>query len=346
MTEILSKDEMEALLSAISTGEPDEPEDLNAPAKMDRHHKIKIYDFKRPDKFSKDQIRTLQMIHETFARLTTTSLSGQLRKLIQVHVVSVDQLNYEEFIRSVPGPTTLCIIEMHPLKGSAVLEIDPTITFSIIDRLLGGEGSTTRMNRELTDIELAIIENSIVRILGNLREAWSNVLDLRPRLGGIESNPQFAQVVPPSDMVVLITLEVKVGDVEGLMHFCIPYITIEPIIFKLSAQYWYSSIRKGETMEHYQVLKDRISQMNVDLVAEIGSVEVSMREVLAMQEGDVIKLRSTKLIDPIVLKVGDEDKFLCRPGVKGNRMGVKIEHPIENLAAKFYQDFQTDDESE
>ncbi len=239
MTEILSQDEIDALLSAISTGDVDTEEIKDT----GEQKKVKIYDFKRPDKFSKDQIRTLQMMHETFARLTTTSLSAQLRTLVSVHVASVDQLTYEEFIRSIPNPTTLGIVNMDPLKGSAVMEIDPSITFTIIDRVFGGAGEPLKINRELTDIELSVMENIIVRVLSNLRESWSTVIDLRPRLGNIETNPQFAQIVPPNDMVVLITLETKVGDVEGMMNFCIPYITIEPIISKLSAQYWYSSIR-------------------------------------------------------------------------------------------------------
>ena len=146
-------------------------------------------------------------MHETFARLTTTSLSAQLRSLVHVRVASVDQLTYEEFIRSIPNPTTLAVINMDPLKGAAILEIDPSVTFSIIDRLFGGKGEETKLSRDLTDIEQSVMENIIVRVLGNLREAWSTVIDLRPRLGQIETNPQFAQIVPPTEMVVLVTLE-------------------------------------------------------------------------------------------------------------------------------------------
>lgn len=201
MTEILSQDEIDALLSAISSGEVSESDY----ASVSEQKKVKIYDFKRPDKFSKDQIRTLQMMHETFARLATTGLSAQLRALVSVHVASVDQLTYEEFIRSIPNPTTLAVINMDPLRGSAILEIDPSISFTIIDRLFGGKGEQAKISRELSEIEMSVMEGIIVRILGNMRESWSTVIDLRPRLGNIETNPQFAQVVPPNDMVVLIT---------------------------------------------------------------------------------------------------------------------------------------------
>ena len=178
MTEVLSQDEIDQLLTAINAGDT-EPEDFK-PAADSR--KIKIYDFKRPDKFSKEQIRTISMMHETFARLSTTSLSAQLRSVVHVHVASVDQLTYEEFIRSIPTPTTLAIINMDPLKGNAILEVDPAITFSIIDRLFGGTGEGTKSQHELTDIEQSVMEGIIVRILGNMREAWTQLIDLRPRL--------------------------------------------------------------------------------------------------------------------------------------------------------------------
>ncbi len=327
MTEILSQDEIDALLTAISTGEVDTT-DYTA-AKEQR--KVKIYDFRRPDKFSKDQIRTLQMMHETFARLTTTALSAQLRALVSVHVASVDQLTYEVFIRSIPNPTTLAVINMDPLKGSAVLEIDPSVTFTIIDKLFGGMGESTKISRELTDIEQSVMEGIIVRILGNLREAWSNVIDLRPRLGNIETNPQFAQIVPPNDMVVLITLETKIGEVEGMTNLCIPYITIEPVISKLSAQYWYSSIRKGATDENMNIIQGRLETVELPIVAEIGEVEITMQEVMNLVVGDVIKLPNTKLSSDMVLKIGGRKKFKCRPGVVGSRLAIQIGEKIEEV---------------
>nr|OCA01172.1 Flagellar motor switch protein FliM [Leptospira interrogans serovar Copenhageni/Icterohaemorrhagiae] len=270
--------------------------------------KVKIYDFKRPDKFSKDQIRTLQMMHETFARLATTGLSAQLRALVSVHVASVDQLTYEEFIRSIPNPTTLAVINMDPLRGSAILEIDPSISFTIIDRLFGGKGEQAKISRELSEIEMSVMEGIIVRILGNMRESWSTVIDLRPRLGNIETNPQFAQVVPPNDMVVLITLETKIGEVEGMTNLCIPYITIEPIINKLSAQYWYSSIRKGELDENRAVIQERLDQVAIPLIAEVGSVDVSINDFMNLSIGDVVKLENTSTRSEMIVKVGEKKK--------------------------------------
>ncbi len=317
MTEVLSQDEIDQLLTAINAGET-EIESIKPTADT---RKIKIYDFKRPDKFSKEQIRTVQNMHETFARLTTTTLSASMRALVNVHVASVDQLTYEEFIRSIPTPTTLAVVSMDPLKGQAILEIDPSVTFTIIDRLFGGSGEGAKLNRELTDIEHSVMEGIIVRILGNMREAWTTVIDLRPRLSQIETNPQFAQIVPPSEMVVLVTLETKVGEVEGMMNFCIPYMTIEPIVSKLSAQFWYSSVRRGATTENLNILKEKLSSVEIPVIAEVGHISISVRDVLALRKGDVIRLHSVHVGDPMALDVGNKRKFLCRPGVIGQEDG-------------------------
>ncbi|EPG67090.1 flagellar motor switch protein FliM [Leptospira langatensis] len=327
MTEILSQDEIDALLNAISSGEVAEDEYSS----VGEQKKVKIYDFKRPDKFSKDQIRTLQMMHETFARLATTGLSAQLRALVHVHVAAVDQLTYEEFIRSIPNPTTLAVINMDPLRGSAILEIDPSISFTIIDRLFGGKGETAKISRELSEIEMSVMEGIIVRILGNMREAWSTVIDLRPRLGNIETNPQFAQVVPPNDMVVLINLETKIGEVEGLTNLCIPYITIEPIINKLSAQYWYSSIRKGELDENRAIIQERLDQVQIPVIAEVGSVDISIMDFMNLTVGDVVKLENTTTRSDMLVKVGERKKFKCLPGRVGNRLAIQIGDRVEDI---------------
>lgn len=342
MNEVLSQDEIDQLLMAISSGET-ETDDYKP---VSDTRKIKIYDFKRPDKFSKEQIRTVSIMHETFARLTTTSLSAQLRSLVHVHVASVDQLTYEEFIRSIPTPTTLAVINMDPLKGNAVLEIDPSITFSMIDRLFGGTGQGTKVQRDLTDIEQSVMDGIIVRILANMREAWTQVIDLRPRLGQIETNPQFAQIVPPSEMVVLVTLETKVGDEEGMMNFCIPYITIEPIISKLSSQFWFSSVRRSSTTQYLGVLKEKLSTVDMDVVAEIGSINLPIRDVLSLRTGDIIRLSNTRVGDPLTLSVGNRQKFLCQPGVIGKKMAVQVIGKIKQAESEEFEELSVEgDES-
>ncbi|MDR0551086.1 MAG: flagellar motor switch protein FliM [Spirochaetaceae bacterium] len=342
MTEVLSQDEIDQLLSAINAGDADTEQDFK-PATDSR--KIKIYDFKRPDKFSKEQIRTVQIMHETFARLTTTALSANLRSMVHVHVASVDQLTYEEFIRSIPTPTTLAIINMDPLKGNAIMEIDPTITFSIIDRLFGGTGEGSKTQHELTDIEQSVMEGIIVRILGNMREAWAQVIDLRPRLGQIDTNPQFAQIVPPTEMVVLVTLETKVGEVEGMMNICIPYLTIEPIIPKLSAQFWYATARQGTNIENLNTLKEKLVTVDVNVVAEIGKINIPLRDVLELRIGDMIRLNTVKVGDPFTLSIGGgkksagKTKFLCKPGVVRKKMAVQITEKLGDIEAADLEEF-------
>jgi flagellar motor switch protein FliM len=341
MTEVLSQEEIDQLLTAINAGET-EPEDFRPAADT---RKIKIYDFKRPDKFSKEQIRTVSMMHETFARLTTTALSANLRSQVHVHVASVDQLTYEEFIRSIPTPTTLAIINMDPLKGNAILEIDPAITFSIVDRLFGGLGTADPKNQhELTDIEQSVMEGIIVRILSNMREAWAQVIDLRPRLGQIDTNPQFAQIVAPTEMVVLVTLETKVGDVEGMMNFCIPYLTIEPIIGKLSTQFWYSSVRRGTSTENLNILKEKIATVEVNVVAEIGRIQVPVRDVLSLRAGDVVQLYNVRVGDPFSLNIGNKKKYLCRPGVVGKKVAVQITKKTAELEQSEFDELANEGE--
>jgi len=305
MTEVLSQDEINQLLTAINASKP-ESEDIRPPADK---RKIKIYDFKRPDKFSREQIRTISMIHDVFARLSTTYLTAQLRSIAYVHVASVDQLTYEEFIRSIPTPTTLAIINMDPLKGNAILEIDPCITFSIIDRLLGGPGEGTKFQHELTDIEASLMEGVIVRLLGNLREAWTQVIDLRPRLGQIDTNPQFAQIVPPTDMVVLVTMEAKVGEVEGMINFCIPYLTVEPIIGKLSTQLWFSTIPsvKSKLINYY----GRDIPVPVKLTAEVLRRDYTLGEINDWKEGTVISPLCPLTPNHCYLRLGDRRVWYC-----------------------------------
>lgn len=335
MNEVLSQDEIDQLLQAISTGESEADE--FKPVTDTR--RIKIYDFRRPDKFSKEQIRTVSNMHETFARLTTTSLSAQLRTLVHVHVASVDQLTYEEFIRSIPTPTTLAVINMDPLKGNAVLEIAPGITFIIIDRLFGGSGDTGgKVNRDLTDIEQSVMEGIIVRILANMREAWTQVIDLRPRLQQIETNPQFAQIVPPSEMVILVTLEIKIGEEAGMMNICIPYITIEPIVSKLSSSFWFSSVRRSSTTQYLGTLKEKLADVEMELVADIGSINVPIRDVLSLRTGDVIRLNTIKVGEPLTLSVGSKKKFYCQPGVVGKKVAVQIIEKIDEQETENFEE--------
>ena len=252
--------------------------------------RVVMYDFRRPDKFSKDQIRTISIMHETFARRTTAALSAALSGLAHAHVALVDQLTYEEFIRAIPNPTTLGIISMEPLKGSAILEIDPNITSCLIDRLFGGKGEEGTLSRELTDIESAVMEGVISRLLGNLREAWAAVTELRPRLAGFETNPMFAQIVPPSEMVVLVSLLASFGGTEGMMNLCVPYLTIESVLPRLSAQYIFSSARRSTTQAGVRALHDHMADLPVSAEVCRDAQRLSLREIGALKKGSRLRI--------------------------------------------------------
>ena len=318
--DVLSQSEIDKLLSAISTGDVS-AEEIK---KEDEQKKVKVYDFKRPDKFSKDQIRTLYMLHENFARLLNTYLSTHLRTMVNVEVASVEQLTYQEFIQSLTNPSVIGVVAVPPLKGNIIMEINTGISFSIIDRVLGGKGENTIKPRVLTEIEIAIMRRVIDRALDQLKEVWTNVVRFEPKLEATEDNPQFVQIVPPSDMVVIITLQMKVGDVEGFMNICMPYLVLEPVMSKLTTTFWVASSVSGEdNPEQVEVLKRRIEKTYVPFIVELGEINISIREFLTLGFGDVLQL-DTKVKDELRCKVGTHTKFYCRPGTSGKRSAVQI----------------------
>lgn len=319
-SEVLSQAEIDALLSAISTGVVSAEEMKNE----QKQQRVKIYDFKRPDKFSKDQIRTLYMLHENFARLLNTYLAAHLRTLVHIDVVSVDQLTYEEFIRSLPNPSVISIFQMRPLKGNAILELNPNIVFSIIDRLFGGPGLPPQKARALTDIEEAIIKRVIGKTMESYQEAWKQVIAIDPKLEVIETNPQFTQIVPPNDMVVIITLQTKIGQAEGLINICIPYLVIEPIMSKLTTTYWVaSSVTKQSSDESISFVQRKLEKTLIPMVVELGRVTITVQELLDLSLGDVLQLE-TPVNSDLNVMIGQREKFSCKPGLSGKRLAVQI----------------------
>lgn len=319
-SDVLSQSEIDELLSALSTGVVS-AEEMKVEQKQ---RKIKVYDFKRPDKFSKDQIRTLYMLHENFARLLNTYLSAHLRALVHINVASVDQLTYEEFIRSLPSPSVISVFNMRPLKGNVILELNPNIIFSIIDRLFGGPGLPPAKPRPLTDIEEAITKRVINKALESFQEAWKQVVAIEPRLEVIESNPQFTQIVPPSDMVVIITLQAKVGQAEGLLNICIPYFVLEPIMSKLTTTFWVSSsISKQSLPEHIDAIQRRLKKTLIPIVVELGRVNITVQELLELDVGDVLQL-NTRVDNDLSVIIGMQEKFKCKPGLSKNKLAIQI----------------------
>ncbi|CAH8710125.1 flagellar motor switch protein FliM [Paenibacillus thiaminolyticus] len=324
MVDVLSQNEIDALLAALSSGEMD-AEELK---KEETQRKIRSYDFKRAVRFSKDHIRSLTRIHENFARFLTTYFSAQLRTFVQINVVQVEQLPYDEFIRSIPKMTILNIFEAEPLKGRMVLEVNPNVAYAMLDRMLGGAGAAPSKINVLTEIETTVMERIFSRAFESLQEAWKNVLDIRPRLEALETNPQFMQIVSPNETIALISLSTKIGDTTGMINLCIPHVVIEPIMPKLSVHHWFVSEKKTREPIEIEKLRQRVSKAKLPIAVELGTSQISVQELMQLSIGDVIALN--KPVDSgLTIRVGDRMKYIGTPGVVKDRVAVQIEQVVE-----------------
>lgn len=323
MVDVLSQNEIDALLAALSSGEMD-AEELK---KEETQRKIRTYDFKRAVRFSKDHIRSLTRIHENFARFLTTYFSAQLRTFVQINVVQVEQLPYDEFIRSIPKMTILNIFEAEPLEGRMVLEVHPNVAFAMLDRLLGGIGTAPSKIGSLTEIETIIMERIFSRAFESLQEAWKTVIDIQPRLEALETNPQFMQIVSPNETIALISLSTKIGDTSGMINLCIPHVVIEPIMPKLSVHHWFVSQKKSRVPEEVDALRHRVNKAKLPIIAELGESQITVQEFLELSVGDVISLNKP-VQDGLAIRVGDRLKYIGSPGTLKDRIAVQIDEIV------------------
>ena len=239
-------------------------------------------------------------------------------------MASVEQLTYQEFVQSLSNPSVISVLAVPPLKGNIIVEVNTEIAFAFIDRVFGGIGESSVKVRVLTEIEEAVMRRFVDTAVSHLKEAWSNVVEFFPTIEATESNPQFAQIVPPSDMVVIITIQMKLGDVEGMMNICIPYLVLEPIMSKLTTTFWVASnASKDNNPQQVEVLQKKIERTRVPFVVEMGAINISIREFLTLGFGDVLQL-GTKVDDVLKCRVGTKPKFYCRPGTSGKKMAVQI----------------------
>lgn len=319
MGDILSQNEIDELLKALNTGEID----VKQMQTTTQEKKVKGHDFRRPSKFAKDHLKTLHIIYENYARLVTNYLSGYLRNLVQVEVISVEPLQYLEFTNSISNPVILAVVDFTPLTGQIIFEVAPTISYALIDRILGGRGSLMEKMRGFTEIELAIVERVIIQMLSLMKEPWENVIEVRPRLEKIETNAQFAQIISPNEIVALVTLSVKVGDVEGMINICIPHMVVEPIISKLSTKLWFSTVERESTKEIRESLESKIENTMVPIKAVLGKTIITVNDFIELMPGDVINL-DTSVNGDLEVLVGELLKFYASPGVKKNRIAIKL----------------------
>lgn len=318
MGEVLSQSEIDNLLAALSTGELDVDQMQETGDKQ-----VKDYDFKRPAKFSKEHLRTLEIIYEHYGRLLSTNLPVYLRKNIQVSVSSSETVTFSEFTNSLSNPVILGIVDFQPLNGDIIIELASNLGFAMIDRMLGGQGQPLDKARDFSEIEMIILEKLMVVCMQLMREPWKNVIDINPVMERIETNAQFAQVIAPSDMIAIVTMNVKIGDVEGHMNVCLPFFTLEDVMDKLNTKYWFSTMQKESTENYSESLEAMLKRVDVPVRAVLGKSLVSVNDFINLQLGDVIRL-GTGVASEMDVYVGNIKKFTALPGSNGDKYAVWV----------------------
>lgn len=318
MGDVLSQNEIDSLLAALSTGELDVEQMQESTEKQ-----IKNYDFKRPAKFSKEHLRTLEIIFEHYGRLISTNLPLYLRKNVQVSVASSETVTFSEFTNALANPVILGIVNFAPLAGNIILELGTNLGYTMIDRMLGGAGEPLDKTREFSEIELTIIEKMMIICMQLMREPWKNVLDINPVLDRLETNPQFAQIIAPNDMIAIVTLNMKIGDVEGIMTICLPYFTLEDIMDRLNTKYWYANMTEKQDEGYQEHIGDLIKKVSIPVKAILGKSVITVNDFASLQVGDVIRL-NTHVDDELSVYVGNIKKFTAMPGSSKEQYAVRV----------------------
>ena len=318
MGDVLSQSEIDNLLNALSKGELD-VEDF----KENEEKQVKEYDFARPSKFSKEHLRTLEIIFEHYGRLLTTNLPVYLRKSVQVEVMNSEAVTYSEFSNALSNPVLLGLVNFSPLQGNIIMEVASNLGYAIVDRMLGGRGDTLEKVRDFSEIELLIIERVLVVCVNLLREPWENVVEINPHLERIETNSQYAQIISPNEMIAIVTMNIKIGGVEGLMNICLPYITLEDVIDKINTRYWYANIQSHDETDYTQAIESIISRAEVPVKAVLGKSVISVGDFSSLMPGDIVRL-DREVEDELDIYVGNIRKFTALPGSSGDKYAVRV----------------------
>ena len=324
---MLSQEEIDALVNQLATPAP-------TAGQLDAR-KIKSFDFrfnKRLDKFSNNQLQTLRTLHDNFTRLLNNSLSVYLRTRVEATIVSLEQISYGDFIASIGIPSILSIYSMDPLPGSGIVQVDLNLVFSIIDRLLGGPGWSPSKLRDLTDIERTLMQRFMARMLNSYRESWNYLLTLSLKIEALDSNPQFIpRIIPLDQIVAFVTCELKVGDMAGVMNFCLPYQVLQSIGPQLSDFQWSPSVVAGRGMTELDIaqLARNVERAPVDVKVELGKTVVSLRDLIALQPGDLLMF-DKPVNEPLAATVNDREKFKVFPGVNRDKLAVRVSQIVEN----------------
>lgn len=325
MAKILSQDEIDALLSTVSS--PAESQG-GVGSVEDSMRSIVAYDFKHPNRVSKDQIRTLESLHDNFAGHLGSTLSAIQRAMVDIELVSVDQITYSELIMSLVNPSNVFTVTMDPLEGRCLIDFNPTLAFLFIDRMFGGVGRILESERELTGIERAVLAKIARNVFKELERTWASVAKLQIKQHSFETNPQFVQIVPPGETVIVIGFQVKMLGNSGLLTICYPYVTLEPIMKDLVGNSWVDQSKKSDFEENRQLNTENLHEVTTDITAQLGTATLTIRDFLSLKVGDVVQL-DQRTTDPLEIYVRGRRKFHARPGVVGKKIGFQVVGPAE-----------------
>ncbi|WP_298864621.1 flagellar motor switch protein FliM [uncultured Gimesia sp.] len=328
MADVLSQNEVESLLSALDPSASSGGGGASRPSSRttDFNAQISIYDFKRPERVSKEQMRAFRALHESFSREFGAALSGMLRSIIEVKLISVDQLTYSEFVFSLENPTCFNLLESETLDGHIILDISPSIIFPIIDRLLGGDGNSQGAypNRALTEIEIRLVSRITGLAIEGIESAWSNLCDWKLSVSQVESNPQLVQIVPPNEVIVLISFEVTMGETRGIINLCIPFNTIEPISSKLTSDSWSAYKKKTPDLRQQLNLEASVTQSKINMKVDLDNSKLTAGEVLNLAVGDVIMCNKGSA-QSLTVELEGSPVFTAFPGVYKGHKAISIE---------------------
>ena len=319
MADILSQEEIDALLEAV---EDDGTADVLEDNSVLDQRQITLYDFKRPNRVSKEQLRAFRGIHDKMARSLASQISSVMRSIVEIQLHSVDQMTYGEFLMSLPSPTSFNVFSMKPLDGSGILEINPSIAFPMVDRLLGGKGDPYETSREFTDIELNLMDTILRIIMGTLKEVWTPVIDMYPVVESKESSPNVVQIVAQNEIVVMVVMELTVGHSSGMMNICYPVISLESILNKLASRDFLLSETSAKKSRNKE-LKALMGGARVYLYAFLGGAELTLRELLSVEKGDIIRL-DRPADDKAVINADGKDRFIGKIGLKRFRKSIEV----------------------
>ncbi len=319
MKNVLSQDEIDSLINALSDGELDA---IELEQEQNRQN-VKVYDFSKPNKLAKDQIQTLRGIHENYARIVSNILSNQVRNNVKLTIVSIEQVTFGEFIRSIPNPTVMGIFTCEPLNGINILELNPQFCFNMIDLYFGGDMVHRYDAREFTDIEMMMTKEMLKGMIENLKTVWADVIELSPSLEAVETNPLLQQTLPHNETVVLMTFKVQVIEEDSFVNMCIPYRTIERIAYELHAKNYDIMKTKNPSFEYKEDIEQVLNRTRVDTSVLLGKTDITVSDFVELDVGDIVEL-DLKLNQPMKLLIENKQKFYVQPGLYDSKLAIQV----------------------